>query len=346
MAEVESMNQSLANDLADIDGILAYTLSVDDYVDLEAMKVPPVEHPAFEPGDLGVVTPAPAFPDIPPEPGYVEPPATKALFGAEKKHAAAVAQAQQAFAAAHAQWDQYQASVQDWFRDATQQYQTAEEERRKALTQARQVYDSECQERENEAASRNAELAKLINGLAFDVEDAIQEYVGIVLANSVYPDCFPVSHDHEFSLATRELTLTALVPAPSAIPEIKAYKYVKSSDEISGTALTVKEKKDRYANAIWQVTLRTLHEVFEADRAGKIHSIALSVGVEAVNPATGKPGVVPLAVVAADRETFAGFDLANVVPQATLEHLGAALSKSPYDLTPADTARGVRARKQ
>jgi restriction system protein len=155
-----------------------------------------------------------------------------------------------------------------------------------------------------------------------------------------------VSHEYEFSLATRELTLTALVPVPATVREIRSYKYVKSSDEISGTALPVKEKKDRYANAIWQVALRTLHEVFEADRAGKIHSIALSVGVESVNPATGRSEVIPLAVVAADRETFTGFDLANVVPQATLEHLGAALSKSPYDLTPADTARGVRARKQ
>jgi restriction system protein len=48
--------------------------------------------------------------------------------------------------------------------------------------------------------------------------------------------------------------------------------------------------------------------------------------------------------VAADRETFATFDLAHVVPQATLTHLGAALSKSPFDLTPADSSAGVRVR--
>jgi restriction system protein len=47
-------------------------------------------------------------------------------------------------------------------------------------------------------------------------------------------------------------------------------------------------------------------------------------------------------VVAADREKFTQFDLSKVVPKATLEHLGAALSKSPSDLTPADTSRGVR----
>jgi restriction system protein len=94
------------------------------------------------------------------------------------------------------------------------------------------------------------------------------------------------------------------------------------------------------------VAVRTLHEVFEADRAGKIHSIALTVGVDRVAPATGLPETVPLVLVAADRETFTGFDLANVMPWATLDHLGAALSKSPFDLSPADTSRGVRQRGQ
>ena len=106
----------------------------------------------------------------------------------------------------------------------------------------------------------------------------------------------------------------------------------------------MKEKKDRYATAIWQVALRSLHEVFEADRAGKMNSIALTVGVHTVNPATGRPEVITLVGVAADRETFGTFDLSNVVPQATLQHLGAALSKSPFDLTPADTSRSVRTR--
>jgi restriction system protein len=166
------------------------------------------------------------------------------------------------------------------------------------------------------------------------------------LSNSVYPDVFPVEHDHAFALASRELTLTVSVPEPSTVPSIKAYRYVKARDEIASTELPVREKKERYANAVWQVAVRSLHEVFEADRAGKVHSIALTVGADTVAPATGLPLTVPLVVVAADRETFNRFDLAKVVPQATLQHLGAALSKSPFDLVPADVSRGIRVRGQ
>jgi restriction system protein len=121
---------------------------------------------------------------------------------------------------------------------------------------------------------------------------------------------------------------------------------VKAKDEITSTNLPVREKKERYVNAVWQVAVRCLHEVFEADRAGKIHSIALAVGVDTVDTATGRPTTVPLVFVAAERETFNSFDLTKVVPQDTLRHLGAAMSKSPFDLVPADTSRGVRVRGQ
>ncbi|MGH3628666.1 MAG: hypothetical protein ACRDRL_14680, partial [Sciscionella sp.] len=207
-------------------------------------------------------------------------------------------------------------------------------------------YKIECDQREAEAGARNQELDKLVNDLAFDIESAIHEYVGIVLANSVYPDAFPVEHGYVFDLVTRELTLTVTVPPPSAVPTVKGYKYVKVNDEISSTSLPVKAQKDRYASAVHQVAVRTLHEIFEADRGSKICLIALTVVTDTIAPGTGLPETIPFVIVAADRETFGRFDLTNVVPRATLEHLGAAVSKSPFDLTPADTSRGVRVRRQ
>jgi restriction system protein len=223
-----------------------------------------------------------------------------------------------------------------------QKRQHAEAERVEKLMQAEAVYQEQCRQREAEAEARTQELDKLINDLAFDVPDAIEEYVGIVLSNSVYPDVFPMAHDHRFDLASRELILNVSIPEHTKVPAVKAYRYVKAKDEITTTALPVKVQKDLYANAVWQAAVRSLHEVFEADRAGKIRSIALTVGVERTAPATGRPETVPLVAVAADRQTFGEFDLANVVPQATLAHLGAAMSKSPFDLTPADTSLGVR----
>ena len=69
---------------------------------------------------------------------------------------------------------------------------------------------------------------------------------------------------------SRQRRRTALkLPEPSSIPAVKEYRYVKAKDEIVPTSLPVKAQKNRYANAVWQVTVRALHEIFEVDRAGK-----------------------------------------------------------------------------
>lgn len=341
------MNADLAQLYAEIDGLLASTLDVDDHVDLESLKIRNVEHPPFDPGALA--TPTPPAPQLtyPPEPVYQEPAAPAGLasvFGGRKRHEQASAEARAAYQAAHQAWHQHCTRMHADYTAEYERRQQLEQDRVRKLGEAQAAYQAQCRQRETDAAARNEELSAFITNLAFDVESAIQDYVGVVLSNSVYPDEFPVSYDYQFDIGSRELTLEVSVPEPDTIPAVKEYRYVKAKDEITSTALAVKERKERYANAVWQVALRSLHEVFEADRAGKIHSVALTVSARHMVPATGLPEDVPLAVVAADRNTFTTFDLANVVPHATLGHLGAALSKSPFDLTPADTSAGVRVR--
>ncbi|GGR74403.1 restriction system protein [Nocardioides luteus] len=348
-AEVEALNKELKSSYDDIDSLLSWTLGIDDYVDLESLKAI-AEHPPFDPGRLG--TPTPSVPDLvypPPPPPYVEPATPKGLagaFGGKRKHAEALAAAQAAHQQAVAVWHEQCAKSYEEHAAALAKREQAEAERLARLAEAEAAYRGECVQREADVAAKNEELTKFINDLAFDVEYAVRDYVGIVLANSVYPDAFPVDHDYSFDLPTRELTLKVDIPEPSAVPTVKEYKYIKAKDEIATTQLAAKAQKDRYTAAVHQVALRTMHEVFEADRVGKIRSVALTVGTNTIAPATGQPKYVPLVIVAADRDTFNSFDLAKVVPKATLDHLGAAVSKSPFDLAPADTSRGVRQRDQ
>jgi restriction system protein len=165
--------------------------------------------------------------------------------------------------------------------------------------------------------------------------------VSLVFANSAYPADFPVEHDFEFDPATAELRLRVLVPAPDKVPSTNTYKYAKSSDEITSTSLSQKACKDRFAGAVHQVALRSVHEVFEADRRGHIKTISLEVGTETIDPATGKETYVLFVATGAERDAFLELDLANVVPTATLGHLGASLSKNPFGLVAADGS-GVR----
>lgn len=345
LAEVESLNAQLAQLGDELSSILAATLDIDDYVDLETLRIVP-DHPPFPRADLEVITPEVTPLSSPPEPVFSEPAPPTALgtiFGGKKKHAAAVESARLAFDQQHRAWQAEVASIPAREQAQKRQRDVAEERRLAELKAARDAYASECQLRELETADANQQLDALIAGLGLGEHEAVKQYVGIVLGNAVYPEWLEVEHDYEFDPTTAELALTVLIARPESLPGEKAYKYVKAKDEIAATALSKKDQKDRYASVVHEIALRALHEIFEADRAGKIQTIMLQVATEARDPATGCEQCVIFVGVAAERQSFMEFDLHNVVPFATLEHLGAAISKNPFDLVGIDSVPGVRA---
>lgn len=342
-AEVEERNLKLAEVYAEIDLLLAATLQVDDFVDLESLRVV-AEHPPFNRRDLETPIPKPSPIPDPPKPILAAPDPPIGLIAhifTKKRHAAAVAMAERAHQEALVEWRARLEQAAGLRQEALKAYARAEAERTAALEAARARYAEESATREAEAAEHNRRLDELIANLGYGSPEAVQEYVSIVLSNSVYPADFAVTHEFEFEPSTAELRLHTLVPGPNKIPAIKAYKYTKSTDEITAIAESQKVCRDRYASAVHQVALRSIHEVFESDRRGLIGTISLEVGTEAVDPATGRQTYVPLVVVAAARETFLEFDLAAVVPALTLRRLGAAVSKNPYELVAAETS-GVR----
>jgi restriction system protein len=346
-SEVSAMNEELALVLENLDSILKSTLVVDDFVDLNALRMVAKHAPFVVPHELAVPVPEVLAPVLPPAPVFVEPPAPGALaglVGGKKRREAEVVAAHVAHDSAVAAWADWVGRTETWLTVERNKREAAERERIVRVEALRSAYDADHQKREEVVKEQNVRLDKLISELAFDVPSAILEYVGIVLSNSVYPEEFQVEHDYEFALASRELTLKILAPPPSVIPTVKEYKYLVARDEITSVASPLRDLKYRYESAISQTAIRSLHEVFEADRAAKIQLMSLTVAVLTIDPGTGLPSVVPLVAVAVDRSTFSSFDLTNVVPLATLQHLGAVVSKSCFDLVPVDITKSIRRR--
>lgn len=343
-AEAESRNAELDELYAEIDGLLAATLTVDDYVDLDQLRSE-ATHPPFDQAELETPLVPPSTEPPPPAEPTLELPAPPnpllRLVGAGKRHERQVTAARSAYKRA---LDAYRKAIAEWElrkMEAAEGRRRAEDKRQQQLQAARTSYAEACNRRELEAEEHNRAVEALKANLGYGVPEAVQEYVGIVLSNSVYPDHFPVGHEYEFIPASAELRLRAVVPSPDVLPTMKGYKYIKKDDEIRATALSQRAQKDRYSEAVHQVALRTLHEVFEADRRGIIQTIALQVGTECPHPATGQTSFILFVAVAADRDSYMALDLSAVVPAATLEHLGASVSKNPFALTEA-SGKGVR----
>lgn len=342
-AEAEDRNHHLAEVYAVVDSLLAASLNVDSYVDLNELHEL-VKHPPFDKPDLETPIPTPDEIRDPPKPIFSSPEAPHGLiaglFG-KAKYAEAIESAKHAHDHNVFEWQMQCTQAQEKRKAAREAHIHAESARVAELGIARTKYNEACAVRDAETIGRNQRLSEFIANLGYGTPDAVQEYVSIVLSNSVYPDVFAVAHEFQFEPATAELMLRVLVPKPGGIPEFKSYKYSKASDEITATPLSQKACRDRYEGAIHQVAIRSIHEVFESDRRGLIKTIRLEVGTKAIDPATGLQTYIPFVVVAAERESFLKFNLSAVVPGNTLERLGSALSKNSYGLVPAETS-GVR----
>ncbi|MEV6197549.1 hypothetical protein AB0M19_34740 [Streptomyces sp. NPDC051920] len=150
LAEVDSRNADLASELADIDGLLAWTLDVDDYVDLESLKISQVEHPPFEPGGLATPSALAAEPEYGPEPVYQEPAAPtglSAVLGGKKRHQQAIERARAAFEEAHDEWERAKDALHQRYTEAVARWERKEAKRVAQLAAAEEKYRQECEKR-------------------------------------------------------------------------------------------------------------------------------------------------------------------------------------------------------
>jgi restriction system protein len=264
------------------------------------------------------------------------------MFGGKKKFQEELARAQAEFATAHWAWQTEAGQIPMRQFEQMEGHRKAEEVRRAQLEAEMATYRDECAQRQRKVDEDNAELDRLIQDLAAGKPDAVEEYIGIVLVNSAYPDGFPGVANYKYDAVAHELVVSLQFPSPDQIPSVKQYKYVKAKDEIAETPQTQKEQRERYSNVVNNMTLRTLHEMWESDHAGHIGTISLTGFVEHIDPATGKEVQTPLVALATERERFLDIDLSRVTPSETLRHLDANLSKNPHGLVGIDLGQGVR----
>jgi len=133
----------------------------------------------------------------------------------------------------------------------------------------------------------------------------------MVLERSKYPDGFP----QEFRIAY-----------------VEEYKYVKAKDEIAEKARNTKDIKQLYQDILAGVSLRTIHEIFEADQGNHIDVVVFNGYVETVDPATGKDIKPMLLSVKTTKVTFSEIELNRVDKKICLKNLGAQVSRSPEEL--------------
>ena len=288
--------------IAGIEDLLAHTLNVDDMVDWDSLRdhSPFPEPPPDRPESVSVY----AKPEYrPPEQGLLD-----TLFRSIRERNIRQAEAK------------YESELRSW------QQSAAEAEKINREQQAQYKVDLQAWETEKEAFLREQEEAngavdRQMAAYAIGEPGAVLDYCDLVLSRSEYPEMFPQDYELDYRPETKILIVEYKLPSPDDLPTVKEVKYIQTRDEFNEVALTDSARNKLYDSAIYQVALRTMHELFEADSIRALDAIVFNGWVTSIDRSTGQEATSCILSLQAGREEFLAINLSQVNPKACFRKL-------------------------
>jgi restriction system protein len=313
----------ISNDkkIFDISQILAHTLNVSDIVDWDILKAKP--NPPAPPKKL-------KYPNCPVlyKPKFVDPSEEMGFFSllsGRKKKAHLLAKQTHESDLRRAEINFKEA--QEIFR---QHCQYIDNEYEKQLTEHRISMENHLMEIE----TQNIKIEHLRDNWKNGNIDAVIEHASLVLENSEYPDWITVSHELQYDATQRLMKIQFYLPQPQTADIPKSVKFVKTTGELKITPRPKKEQQDLYDSLCYQIALRTVHELFEADTVDHFEHILFNGVVEATNPATGQKALATIMSAMFERNKFHTVNLALVDPKSCFKSFNGVAASSLAGLAP------------
>ncbi len=164
--------------------------------------------------------------------------------------------------------------------------------------------------------------------------DAIFDYCEMVLANSEYPDYFLQEWDLDYQPEAKILIVDYSLPDIDRLPTVKTVKYVISRDEFTETNLSSTALTKLYDGLLYQIALRTIHELYEADVINSLDSVVFNGWVDSTDKATGQNTNSCIMSLQASKDEFLAINLEKVDPKVCFKQLKGVGSSKLHGLTP------------
>jgi restriction system protein len=164
--------------------------------------------------------------------------------------------------------------------------------------------------------------------------DAVIANVELILNASTYPDWIRKDYSTQFNQVSRLLVVDFQLPTHDDVPRLAKVTYVASRDELKETHLSDAEFNRLFEGVIYQLALRTVHELFEGDTADVLDAIVFNGWVTAVNKSTGRDETACILSLQAKKDEFFAIDLRRVDPKACFKQLKGVAASKLSGLTP------------
>jgi len=232
-------------------------------------------------------------------------------------------------------------AAQQQFQAANEAYRradealSAEEQRRRALLESEsRAFDSVEAEFVESRRLVFAEVDALRAAWSRKEESAVVEHTDLVLNHSTYPDWMKIDFSANYATSSGSLVVDYRLPAPDELPTLERVAFIKARNERTEKHIPESRQKKQYDSVCYQIALRTIHELFEADEVEALASITFNGWVEATNPSTGRVERNCILSVQAERAQFLALSLGNVDPKACFKALKGVAASSLIGLAP------------
>ena len=180
----------------------------------------------------------------------------------------------------------------------------------------------------------NNEIDSLKTAYESGETEAIQNYLDIVFSKSSYPESIDLNYDVIYVADRRTVIVNVDLPAPETIPNEIEFKYIQSRDEIKSKEMNKKDFQKLYDDIISQISIRTIHEVFESVDADVLDFVVFNGHVDSIDKKTGKEFKACIVSIQAEKDYFNSLNLKLVSPKDCIAGLKGVIASEFINLAP------------
>jgi restriction system protein len=192
--------------------------------------------------------------------------------------------------------------------------------------------------RKNDFLLHQSELNQKVNELKekYLAKDpyAIVEYCDMVLNNSDYPELVKKDFDLDYNPDNSILIVDYVLPSLEDFPKISEVKYIAAKKELKEYYISEAQIAKIFDATMYNITLRTIHELYQADTINALEAIVFNGWINYINKATGKNESSCILSIQIKKSDFLEINLKNIDPKICFKNFKGVGSSKLYGITP------------
>ena len=178
----------------------------------------------------------------------------------------------------------------------------------------------------------NAEVDKMKLAYLQGEPSAVLEYCELVLNSSQYPESFPKTFEIEYNADNKILIVEYSLPTIEQLPKLNEVKFIKN--ELKENYISELQIQKLFDSTMYKITLRSIHELFDADIANAIDAISFNGWINGLNKGTGKRENNCILSIQVKKSEFLEIDLNHVDPKICFKSFKGIGSSKLSGITP------------